>query len=559
MISKWDESMSASFLILCLFFFLCFSQDSKSEIKKDEIEPKDFVSPKWVIESGEQDFNLLVLGGGYSPSGNEVSLESNVKYLHRQKHKIGLSNFKIKTLFADGLDPSRDIKYRDPSFTVPETNLILAEIFGSTRGIYNQYRNNHLNADGPSSIKEFDDWVKDLNSSSKQSSNLIYFTGHGGKGEKKTPNNTTAYLWNNYKFKVSEFTKKLDGLPANQSIILVMVQCYSGGFAHYIFREGDEKKGFHPQIRAGFFATVHDRVAAGCTPDIREENYQEYSTHFWEALCGESRIGKKVQKPDFNGDGNTSLTEAHAYVIIHSNTIDIPIKTSDVFLRSFSSFDPPKEESHIAGLIKNAKDLLSGTDSNSSKRSVIQDEWLFRTDPISEILLAASPESKAIIQALAHKLSLQDEELFKKADDKIKEIKKKREELGKVKKDKDEQKKKLKIKIKTRLLKEWPELANTQHPKIDSLKHAVNSSKLITLTNQDNEWSNYKKRSEESVKIENERFKLEKKQVLAMRLKHEIENVVLKAALPRISSKKVVNRYSQIERLEKTTFSHPKE
>ena len=230
-----------------------------------------------------------------------------------------------------------------------------------------------------------------------------------------------------------------------------------------------------------------------------------------------------------------------------------------MFLRSFSSFDPPKEESHIAGLIKNAKDLLSGTDSNSSKRVVIQDEWLFRTDPISEILLAASPESKAIIQALAHKLSLQDEELFKKADDKIKEIKKKREELGKVKKDKDEQKKKLKIKIKTRLLKEWPELANTQHPKIDSLKHAVNSSKLITLTNQDNEWSNYKKRSEESVKIENERFKLEKKQVLAMRLKHEIENVVLKAALPRISSKKVVNRYSQIERLEKTTFSHPRE
>jgi hypothetical protein len=82
---------------------------------------------------------------------------------------------------------------------------------------------------------------------------------------------------------------------------------------------------------------------------------------------------------------------------------------------------------------------------------------------------------------------------------------------------------------------------------------------LITLTNQDNEWSNYKKWSEESVKIENERFKLEKKQVLAMRLKHEIENVVLKAALPIISSKKVVNRYSQIERLEKTTFSYPRE
>ena len=548
--------MNGRFLILCLLFFLCFSHNSKPEIKKGEIEPIHNVPPTWGIESDEQNFNLLVLGGGYSPSGNEVSLESNVKYLHRQKDKIGLSKFKTKTLFADGLAPSRDIKFRNPTSTVPETNLILAEIFGSTRGIYNQYRNNHLNADGPSSIKEFDDWIKDLNSSSKQSSNLIYFTGHGGKGEKKTPNNTTAYLWNNHKFKVSEFTKKLDDLPANQSIILVMVQCYSGGFAHYIFREGDEKKGFHPQIRAGFFATVHDRVAAGCTPDIREENYQEYSTHFWEALCGESRIGKKIQKPDFNGDGSTSLTEAHAYVVIHSNTIDIPIKTSDVFLRSFSSFEPPQEESSIIGLIKNAKDLLSGTDSNSSKREVLQDEWLFRSDPISKILLSATPESKAIIQALARKLSLQDEKLFEKAEDKIKEIKKRREELAKAKKEKDEQKKKLKNKIRTRLLKEWPELANMQHPKVDTLKQTGNSSKLITLSNQDNEWSNYKKRSEESVQIGNERFKLEKKQVLAMRLTHEIENVVLLAALPKISSKKVVNRYSQIEKLEKTIFGH---
>ena len=551
--------MNGFFLILSLLFFLCFSQDSKSEIKKKEIEPKRNISATWVIESDEENFNLLILGGGYSPSGNEISLESNIKYLHRQKDKIGLSKFKTKTLFADGLAPSRDIKFRNPTFTVPETNLILAEIFGSTRGIYNQYRNNHLKADGASSIKEFDDWIKDLNSSSIQSSNLIYFTGHGGKGEKKTPNNTSAYLWNNYKFKVSEFTKKLDSLPSDQTFILIMVQCYSGGFADYIFREGDEKKGLHPQIRAGFFATVHDRVAAGCTPDIREENYQEYSTHFWEALCGESRIEKKIQKPDFNGDGSTSLTEAHAYVVIHSNTIDIPIKTSDVFLRRFSSFEPPQEESDINGLIKNAKDLSSGKDSNSSKREVLQEKWLFRTDPISEILLSASTESKAIIQALARKLSLQDEKLFEKAEDKIKEIKKRREELAKAKKEKDEQKKKLKNKIRTRLLNEWPELSNMQHPKVDTLKQTGNSSRLITLSNQDNEWSNYKKRTEESVQIGNERFKLEKKQVLAMRLTHEIENVVLRVALPKISSKKVLHRFSQIEKLEKTIFGHSKE
>ena len=541
--SKWYDWMNKYFLILIHLFF--FNQDSYSEIKKR------------ILESGDTQCNLLILGGGYSASGNEVSLESNVRYLHRQKNEIGLSNFKTRTLFSDGVDSARDIKYRDPSFSVPETNLLLAEIFGSTRGIYNQYRNNRLQAEGMSSIKEFNDWLKDVNASSKRTSNLIYFTGHGGKGEKKTPYNTTAYLWNNYKFRVSDFTKKLDSLPSDQTFILVMVQCYSGGFANYIFREGDSKKGLHPQVRAGFFATVHDRVAAGCTPDIRDENYQEYSTHFWEALSGESRIGKKIQKPDFNGDGSTSLTEAHAYVVIHSNTIDIPIKTTDVFLRRFSSFEPPKEENPVTDLIKNAKDLLSGTASNSSKQEIIDNHWLLKTDPISKILVKASPDSKAIIKALAQRLSLHSEKLFQETENKIEGIKKERDELAKTKKEKDDLKKKIKGKIKARLLKKWPELANIQHPAVDALKKSDESTKLITLANQDNEWSDYKKRREESLKIENQRFILEKRQVLAMRLTHEIENVVLKDALPKINSSDIIERFNLIEELETTIFSKP--
>ena len=72
--------------------------------------------------------------------------------------------------------------------------------------------------------------------------NIIYFTGHGGKGASKTPYNTTAYLWENAKLRVSDFVKKLDQLPPQQSTILIMVQCYSGGFANVLFQDGDPKK-----------------------------------------------------------------------------------------------------------------------------------------------------------------------------------------------------------------------------------------------------------------------------------------------------------------------------
>ncbi len=63
-----------------------------------------------------------------------------------------------------------------------------------------------------------------------------------------------------------------------------MVQCYSGGFANLIFEQGQPDKPLAKANRCGFFATVHDRIAAGCTSDIDEEDYHEYSSAFWAAI-----------------------------------------------------------------------------------------------------------------------------------------------------------------------------------------------------------------------------------------------------------------------------------
>jgi hypothetical protein len=44
-----------------------------------------------------------------------------------------------------------------------------------------------------------------------------------------------------------------------------------------------------------------------------------------------------------------------------------------------------------------------------------------------------------------------------------------------------------------------------------------------------------------------------------MRLTHEIENVVLRVALPKINSPDTIERYTLIEELEKTIFRQPKD
>ena len=519
---------------------------------------------KKIIHTPNLNCNILICGGGYSPSGNQISLESNVKYFQRIKDKIGLKAFKSKVLFADGSNPARDLQFFDPKFIVPKTNLIIAETFGSTRGIYNQYRSNQLQTHGISSEKEIDAWIDGLEQVSPHSLNLIYFTGHGGKADKKETFNTTAYLWDNKKLKVSDFAKKMNKMPQEQSTILIMVQCYSGGYANVIFKDGDPVKGLHEHARAGFFATVHDRVAAGCTPDIREENYQEYSTRFWEALSGESRLGKKINKPDYDQDGNTSLLEAHSYVIIHSNTIDVPVKTSDVFLRKFSSTQPPKDQSTsihklISDFVKrNLPSTTKSVDKNASQQKSISPKWLVPSAPIEKITAGASSESNAIVSQLSKRLKLTKPDRFREVEININQLKKKREDLNKKKKEKENQKKELQAKIKNRLKKEWPEFSNQHHPMIDFIKQEKNSKKILQLANINNDYEKMLTLKAEISAIQNQRFRLEKEQILNIRLKREIENIVLEVALPKINTPDIVQRYKELLSLEKTVLNNRK-
>ena len=106
---------------------------------------------------------------------------------------------------------------------------------------------------------------------------------------------------------------------------------------------------------------------------------------------------------------------------------------------------------------------------------VSEKDWLFCTSPISKILTHASKNSKTIIVSLSKRLGFTGDDRFDEADKKINEYKKKRDELSKTKKQKEDECKQLKNKIKERLRKEWPELANTQHPKVDEIKKSVTS------------------------------------------------------------------------------------
>ena len=290
-----------------------------------------FLSP--LAQAGD---HFLTIGGGSSPSNNQVSLEKNVLYFQRFLADRGMGDLPHEILFSDGNGGARDLQYVDPNARAPRANHLLAQIFHRELDLDTQYRPHSIpHLWGPSGREGINHWFDAIGTKLLAGDRLfIYFTGHGGHG--RFGHNTTLAMWNEPDMPVNEFVKLLDRLPPRVSVVLVMVQCYGGAFADVIFNNADASKGLTARNRCGFFATSADRVAAGCTQDVNEENYREYSTYFWAALYGRTRTGEAVEPPDFDHDGRVCLAEAHAYALIHSDTVDLSMKTSDAFLRQFS-------------------------------------------------------------------------------------------------------------------------------------------------------------------------------------------------------------------------------
>jgi hypothetical protein len=322
---------------------------------------------------------FLTIGGGYAPEGNQASLENNVLFYQRLlgEHKIPASQHSV--FFADGAAPGNDVQAKDVD-ALPKANRLMAEFFGSERDLGLHYRNHQVHGvRGAATAENIRQWFSDVGSSLQSGDRLIlYVTAHGERSDdRRNPYETSIMLWNDEELPVSQLVSLLDTLPEGVSVVAIMVQCYTGGFARLIYDEADPDNGLASQHRCGFFATVHDRVAAGCTPEVDETTYVEYSTYFFEALAGHSRTGSPIVRPDYDRDGNVSFAEAHAYTVLSADTIDLPLTTSSEFLSVESRF---QDDDHPGLLPENA--------------------------PYDTILSLATPFERAVLDGLSKQLDL---------------------------------------------------------------------------------------------------------------------------------------------------------
>ena len=153
--------------------------------------------------------HFLTIGGGDSPSYNQVSLEKNVLFYQRLLRDLEGPQIEHDIFFADGLAGSRDVQYVASS-EVPRVNLLLARLFNQEEGIDLRYRPHNIpNVRGASTRKSLENWFDTTGSRLRDGDRLfIYFTGHGGPGN--PPRNTNISLWNERAMSVGEFTFLLD-------------------------------------------------------------------------------------------------------------------------------------------------------------------------------------------------------------------------------------------------------------------------------------------------------------------------------------------------------------
>ena len=397
----------------------------------------------------------------------------------------------------------------------------MAALFGSTRYLRLDYRNNELpSINAPSTPAAVEKWFTESGSKLQSGDRLVlYVTAHGGKGPtKKDENhhNTKIYTWNWQSLYAEKLSELIAGLPQGVSVVTVMVQCYSGGFSNLIFDGNNAKNADTDRDICGFFAAVHSRQSAGCTPDINEEDYDEYSSHFWAALRGQSRTGKDIPSADYDGDGHISFAEAHAYTLLTSKNIDVPVKTSDAFLRKHSQL---------------------GDGENST---------LISADaPYFQLLTHAEPSELAVLDSLSNQLDLTGNTRATLARDRSKEIQDQRKKLADEDKDKKRTFDSLKRTISNDIRYRWPDLSNILSPGAVKIltDHSDEFVAAVKSHPKYKEWDQVAKRRNA---IQSQRFDLDKTWARHQRFIRTLENIALAQNLPEVAGPPVIERFQKL-------------
>ena len=495
---------------------------------------------------------FLTIGGGYNPEGNQASLEANVIFFQRVLDEKHGGSRLHDIFFADGHDTSSDLQVlaSNSSSQTSEAFQLLASLHrGSDRATV-EYRNHRVpkisGAIDPVLVRS--SLQKLIKGAQRKDRLIIYVTAHGSAGSDADPYNTTIDCWNGNRITAREFARWLDEMPPEVPVLMVMAQCYCGGFARTIFNEMDSSKGLSAHLRAGFFAQQHYLPAAGCRPDIKHD--EEFSSYFWGAIAGRSRNGVPIASCDINGDGEVSFAEAYAYAVTVGDTIDIPLRTSDVYLRTYSRL-PDDDQDRSQKETDGKSDALPETESQGAAKKLPLNLASVK-GTLQSLVDQAPPVSRRIVVELSQKLGFKLEDdcraVFTIYDKHLQSVPQPPRRGGRGRAGSGRRN------LLREISEKWPELGDEQNWEGSALLKPENQEKLLAAVRELPSWKNYDERrlqAEESARKAEEH---ELRDVKFRRLIKGLEIIVLEKNLPLVATPEIVQKYRQLIDLEESSF-----
>ncbi|RIK82953.1 MAG: hypothetical protein DCC67_06495 [Planctomycetota bacterium] len=517
--------------------------------------------------------HFLIIGGGYSPAGNQLSIEANVIFLQDMLDASPSDRRSCDVYFADGDDEQPDVQYHDDDAAgnCPPARRLLAEVFGDSDAAKTRYRNHRVRnvrgrTDSELLARRFRELGRELSTGDRL---IVFVTAHGSEAapsddydyedeewtdsetedSAEVPYNkfdTEIMLWDEDAVSASQFNRWLDRIGRDVAVVLVMGQCYAGGFSHAIFHQNNAELGLSPHARCGFFAQVHDRPAAGCTPG---NDIEEYVYLFWSALAGRTRDGQPVTSADYDANGQVSLAEAHAYAMLAIATGDVPVRTSGAVLRRYSRLQGSPDQAPEADEADDnpLKSLLGAIGAPQDADGELK--LRAATGPLAAFEKDARPDQAAVIRGLSEKLQLQPGATVESLRMKLRQLKNAtavaEAQAGVASATVD----RTQTEAQDELCGKWPELRHPYSPVVAELT-AERADEFVAQVRSMAAYEALCRAREKYNELLNAAAAAEAEQARAERLLQTIEEIALAENLPKVAPAEVVARYEQILQLE---------
>jgi hypothetical protein len=272
-------------------------------------------------------------------------------------------------------------------------------------------------------------------------------------------------------------------------------------------------------------------------------------------LGGRTRTGQAIESADYSGDGQVSFAEAHAYAIIESDTIDVPVRTTGALLQRYSR--QPRQRRRRSNDDEGSSDRVSSSLSSQTPDSRSQG-LIQASGPLASLMASARPDQRAILERLPAKLGLGENITVEDARRKLREVRGNSNSAGSRLRRAQQTEERSLERVQEELREVWPEL----HAELPPLAIELASNRADEFASTVEALPSYKalRRSKERVKqLSEDRMKLSREEARLQRLLQTCESVALAANLPRLAPREIVERYQRLLAMEEGTLVQSRE